>query len=287
MTLDVTIDINRLRDYSTIFSRSEVMSWLKGDFRSLDTKIKRYSDSTKPSYSNYLEFIKFTYRVLQLHYQNEYVYKNSFLNHWLINELGKSDSVVFNEFRVGKSVADLAMFNGISKAFEIKTEFDSDKRLSTQIADYKRAFNEVFLIIPSSKIKLYEKYDSEIGIILFDDSFKNKFELYRTASTRKNIEPLVLMDLLHTAEYKAIVDEYFGELPKMNSFNQYETCKTLIETIPIAELNGMYLEQLKKRKLDNVLSSHSFKELNQICLALKLKKQEKQSLIDILKTPLS
>lgn len=286
MALDVTFSINKLRDYSTIFSRSEAMSWLIGDFTSLDSKIERHSNSTSRTFSNYLEFIKFSYDILKVHYQNEYVYKNSFLNNWLINEMGKSDSVLFNEFRVGKSVADLAMFNGISKAFEIKTEYDSDKRLTTQIADYKKAFNEVFLIIPSSKIDLYKKYDSEIGIILFDDSFEQQFEIYREPHTRQKLESAVIMEILHTEEYKSIVTEYFGDLPKMNSFNQYDICKSLIETIPICELNNLYLDRLKKRKLDNVLSNRYFKELNQICLALKLKKEEKQSLINNLKTPI-
>ena len=280
-------DINLLRDYSTIFTRSEALSILRGDFNSIDLKINRHHKEIPYSALNsYSSFLKHSYKVLEKYYQNEYVLKNSFLTNWLIKELGKSDSIIFNEFRIGKSVSDLAMFNGISKAFEIKTEFDSDKRLKGQIENYKEVFNETYLIIPKSKINSYRKYSRNVGIILFDFKSKDKFEFFSKAEYRENLNPAILMQILNTDEYKRIVQKYYGELPKMNSFNQYKICYNLIESIPIIRLNEMYLEEIKKRKLDQVLSSHTHKELNQICLALRLKKKEKNNLIENLKQPI-
>jgi len=280
-------DLNLLRDYSSIFTRSEAISMLKGDFSSINVKIDRHSDKIPNSaYDSYLKFIKHAYRVLENSYQNEYIFKNSFLTHWLINELGQSNSIVFNEFRAGTSVADLAMFNGISKAFEIKTEFDSDKRLQGQIENYKQVFNETYLIIPKSKVDLYRKYDEAIGIILFDDNKTNKFEVFRKSVTIESLNTSMLMEILNTKEYKEIVESYYGKLPKMNSFNQYKICLELINSIPTVALNQLYLEQIKNRKLEKILSKHNYKELNQICLALKLKKKEKRNLIENLKQPI-
>jgi len=74
------------------------------------------------------------------------------LTDWLIPDLKNNKATIFSEFRVGKSVADLAIFNGSSKVFEIKTEFDSDIRLEIQLKNYKKIFNEVFLIITESKL---------------------------------------------------------------------------------------------------------------------------------------
>jgi hypothetical protein len=280
-------DLNLLRDYSSIFTRSEAISMLKGDFSSINIKIKRHSKNIPNSaFSSYSKFLKHAYGVLENSYQNEYIFKNSFLTHWLINELGKSESIVFNEFRAGKSVADLAMFNGVSKAFEIKTQFDSDQRLQGQIDDYKQVFNETYLIIPKSKVELYRKYDKAVGIILFDDDKIGKFEILRKSILIENLNPSLLMEILNTNEYKEIIKSYYGELPKMNSFNQYKISFDLIKSIPIFELNQLYLEQIKKRKLEKILSKHSYKELNQICLSLKLKEKQKRNLIENLKQPI-
>ena len=286
MLSNVTYNINHLRDFSSIFMRNEVISWMKGDFSSLDTKIQRYWDFIPLSgKSSYLNFIKHAYNVLEKNYQNEYIYKNSFLNEWLIKELGESKSVVFNEFRVGNSVADLAMFNGVSKAFEIKTKFDSDARLGGQLKEYKRAFNEVFLIIPKDKLPFYQKHTSDLGVILYDESENQRFELIQKSKFQAKIDPAILMEVLHTQEYKEIVIQYFGELPVMNSFNQFNICFDLIESIPSKKLNKLYLNQMKKRKQGMDLSSRYYKELNQISLALKLKKKEKVTLINNLKNP--
>lgn len=86
---------------------------------------------------------------------------------WLIKEIGEHSSKIFSEFRIGKAVADLVMFNGYSKVFEIKTEYDSDSRLPLQLENYKKAFNQIFLIIPELKLSFYEKYNCDIGIITF------------------------------------------------------------------------------------------------------------------------
>lgn len=282
---NISYNINQLRDFSSIFMRSEVLSWLRGDFSSLDIKIERYSKLIpKSGKSSYLSFVRHAYNVLNENYQNEYIFKNSFLTEWLIKELGETDSVVFSEFRVGNSITDLAMFNGISKAFEIKTEFDSDARLSGQIKDYKKAFNETYLIIPKNKLSLYQKYSSDVGIILFDKDKAERFELIHKPTFQEKIDSTTIMEVLHTQEYKNIVNQYYGKLPIMNSFNQYKICYDLIKSIPYDILNQFYIDEIKKRKQNIDLSNRYYRELNQISLALKLKKKEKSVLINNLKT---
>jgi hypothetical protein len=230
--------------------------------------------------------LKYVYSILSQNYQNEYVFKNEFLNEWLISEVGDNDSKVFSEFRVGNAVADLAMFNGKSKIFEIKTELDSDSRLSMQIENYSKAFNQIFLIVPESKLTIYQKYDSNVGLITFDKSRSNTFILQRDAKTITEIDRSVLMQILHSKEYKAIVENYFGKLPDITSFNQFNICSELIKGIPTKELNILFIDQIKMRGNSNQLSSRYYKEFNQLFLAFKMNKMEKVRMIEILKTPL-
>ena len=279
---------NQLRDYSSLFSRSEAQSWMKLDFTSINCKINRYDEHwIKTKKATYIDYLRHIYNILEKHYQNEYIFKNSFLNEWLIKEIGQCNSKVFNEFRVGNAIADLVMFNGNSKVFEIKTELDTDNRLALQIENYKKAFNQIYLIIPESKLYLYKKYVKEVGLITFNGKLKNKFAVYQPAINNSHVDADTIMNILHTHEYKAIVQSYFGDLPEMTSFNQFQICSELIKNIPNKELNKYFIEQMKDRNLENVLSSRNYKELNQLSLALKLSKAERKNMIQVLKSPLN
>lgn len=77
---------------------------------------------------------------------------------------------MFNEFRLGKAVADLAIFNGISKAYEVKTLLDKETRLDHQLSHYQRLFDEVWMIVPKQKFELYNSRDESVGIIIYDDT---------------------------------------------------------------------------------------------------------------------
>lgn len=277
--------INQLRDYSSLFSRSEAISWLKMDFNSINYKIERYDEKwLEHKKSTYLDYLKHIYSILEGSYQNEYILKNEFLNAWLIKELGESNSQIFSEFRVGNSIADLVMFNGCSKIFEIKTEFDSDSRLKAQLQSYEKAFNQIFIIIPKSKLSIYEKQEASIGIITYDQKSDNLFSLHRNASVNFEIDPLTIMPILHTSEYKSIVNEYYGFLPQMTSFNQYKVCSELIYEIPLNQLNKLFIDAMKKRSSSNALSSRYYKEFNQLFLALRMNRNSKSKMIESLKT---
>ncbi|SDX30796.1 sce7726 family protein [Aequorivita viscosa] len=280
--------LNQLRDYSSLFSRSEVEQWATGNFFSINKKINRY-DTNWISYKNatYLSYLKHLYKILELHYPNEYIYKNSFLNEWLLQELGKSNSKVFNEFRVGNAIADLVMFNGHSKVFEVKSELDSDNRLELQLENYHQAFNQVFIIVPESKLATYLKYNEKVGIITYNNLRGNKFELVRDAVLDFQINPEVIMNILRTAEYKSLVQSYYGMLPKMTSFSQYDICKKLIKEIPVPKLNDLFIQTMKSRVFKPEVSKKNYKELNQINLSLKLNKKQKERMILNLKSPLN
>ncbi|MBK5210692.1 MAG: hypothetical protein JJE44_14515, partial [Flavobacteriaceae bacterium] len=115
MPIKISYSQNQLRDYSSLFSRSEAQSWLRNDFSSIKHKINRYDGNwAKSKKATYIDYLKYVYSILESHYQNEYIFKNSFLNEWLIEEIGRNNSKVFNEYRVGNAVADLVMFNGNS-----------------------------------------------------------------------------------------------------------------------------------------------------------------------------
>ncbi len=275
--------INQLRDFSSLFSRSEVNRWFEDDFESIDLKLQRYKLSEKNKGNSYLNVLRQTYKILEKNYPNEYILKNEFLTQWLKKELGNSDSIIFNELRIGKAIADLAMFNGKSKVFEIKTVLDKEYRLSNQLQEYKKLFNEIYIIVPHELLYKYIEFDKNIGIITYDSISKN-FELIQNSFFNSNIDADVLMEVLHTKEYLGIVKKYYNDIPEMNSFNQFNICKKLIARIPDEELSELFISEMKERKINNLFFNKINSEFNQICLSLNLEKSERDNLIMKLKT---
>jgi len=265
--------IDKLRSYSSVFSRSSFIKLLQyDDYSFINAKIERYDLSKVGKQINtYHEYIQYIYRELRKQYRNEYIYKNTFINDLLLSKYGVKNTIAINEFRVGNSIADIVMFNGTSKAFEIKTELDTDKRLSGQLADYTKIFKECYIITHESLTEKYLQEDDHIGIIELIERPKSVI-MHEVRAARENMEIDVdtLIRSIRTPEYKNIVKNQYGELPEMNSFNMFETCKGLMNYIPSEQLHKLFIEELKKRKSNTDIINSFCIELRQMCFAMNI-----------------
>ena len=202
---------------------------------------------------------------------------------WIKKEIKSDKALVINELRIGKAIADLAVFNGKSKAFEIKTVLDKEYRLSGQLKEYKKVFNEVYLIIPQSQLSKYIDYDKDVGVISYDLNSK-EFLLEKYPITNINIDIDTIMEVLHTKEYLQICKDFYGKVPNMNASNQFVISKSLISKIPNKDLNTLFISTIKKRKVNNAFFNKINKEFNQICLSLNLNRTDRDKLIEKLKS---
>ncbi len=284
-------DINRLRSYSSVFSSTSFSKIIKdGDLSFIDARLQRYDKELLKTgeFYTYMDYLRYIYRELGKNYRNEYYYKNTFLNSMLLHFYGISNTNAINEFRVGNSVADLVLFNGSSKAFEIKTELDSSKRLKGQITDYRKIFEESYVVTDESLIEKYAKKDRSVGIIALRKTSRS-VDMYecRQAEKNTNLDPSTLMRCLRTQEYKSIVKKYYGELPEMNSFNMFNICAEMIKAIPTDKLSVLFLNQLKKRKTNTAFLKVFHKELKQLALAMNLEKNKYDILVNYLNSPIN
>jgi hypothetical protein len=281
--------LEKFRSYSSIFSSTSFIKLLQyDDYSFINTKIERY-DLSKigKNINTYFDYIQFIYNELRKYYRSEYIYKNSFINHLLLNIYGVKDTIAINEFRVGNSIADIVMFNGTSKAFEIKTELDSNKRLNGQLADYTKIFKECYIITHESLTEKYLQVDKHIGIIeLIKQPRSIIMREVRSAEENKWIDSETLMRTIRTNEYKNIVRKHYGELPDMNSFNMFETCKGLMKYIPDEQLHNLFIEELKKRKSNTDIINSFHSELRQLCFAMNIDTKSYQVLDSKLSKPI-
>lgn len=271
-------DKQKLRLLAKSFSRSGIDRLLVADFSQFDSMIDNLELSFDLSMT-YWDVLSESYQILRSDYQNEYVYKNEFLNQVLIKSITGTSDKIFSEFRLGAARADLAVFGEISTAYEIKTALDKEVRLAGQLSTYHQVFNKVYLVVSQGDLQRYLAYDSKVGVIAYD-SVKNLFTIYRQAITDTQIDPKTLMSMLHTKEYLSICKSYHKVLPVMNDFERYSICSELLRSIPLDILDRLFVSIMRDRAKNNQFFKNEFIELNQVCLALSLTQKKRNILIN-------
>lgn len=274
--------------YSAVLSRGNFNKLLHDDFALMDDVIFDYGKINANSAPlTYKDYVSHVFRYLTKHYRNEYIIKNALLNH-LIDEYGTSQTIALNEFAIGTSIADMVLFNGCSKAFEIKTEHDSPKRLASQISNYSEIFQYCYLVAHEDYLSKYQKeIDANTGIIKY---YINRghiyFEEIKPATKNTQINPYLLMRCLRTEEYKMIVRLYYGSLPEMNAFTAFTICEQLLSQIPAESLHQLFIQIIKGRKNNMKYLKKYDKSLRQMCLSMHLFPNEYKMINEKLLTPI-
>lgn len=269
----------QLRGISSLFSRRVFTGVVNNNLSLLIQLITNYipqAEWHKPL-SNIL---KKSYSCLARNYRCEYVYKNELINQKLIKEFGTDSTIAFNEFKVGNSIADLAMFNGESKAFEIKSDLDSPFRLSGQMFDYTRLFQKCYIVVSEEALDNYiNDIGHGIGIIVM--SFvKRHLELieFRKAEQNEYIDSDLVISCLHTNEYIHLIKEYYGYIPSVSMFDMFESCKKMMKFIPHDKLQHLFLKEIESRKTATQRLKKVQKELRQMCLSMNMSSRDIENL---------
>lgn len=283
------MEMNKMRSYSSVFSSSYFSRLLRyDDYSFIDDNILQYDHlNIGKKFQTYYDYIKYIYNELSKQYRNEYIYKNTLITELLINSYGVKNTVAINEFKVGNSIADIVLFNGTSKSFEIKTELDSRRRLNGQLMDYRKIFKECYVVIHEAIIDNYLVENDSIGVIVMERQHRSlKMTQIRAAKENLEIDSNAIMHCVRSEEYKSIVKEYFGSMPKMNSFDMFEICSELISQIPSETLHKLFIEQMKKRKSNTANLAAFQKELRQLGLAMNINDNMHQNLLNKLNKPI-
>lgn len=212
-------------------------------------KYNQFRDLITPDVITYGDFLEYGYRLMAKSYRNEYIYKNQIVNR-IIKKHSLKTSVILNEFHIGNSIADLIFLNGTDRAFEIKTEYDSEVRLLSQLSDYRKVFSRVYLVIPQSLLSRYESMlDDSIGIILLTN--RNCLKEYKKAIPNyDNLDAETMMKCLRKEEYTDIIRK-MSVVPDTTPVKFFQACLEVFRSLPILELHSQFINTLKRRKLHN------------------------------------
>lgn len=280
MLNDRSIDAVRMRSYSSAFSRGAIMDVIRfNDFSRLSWVYNHY-DKDLVHADSYFDYLRLMYKALSSDYRCEYVYKNEVIRN-LLAKYRTQNTAIFNEFKVGKSIADLVFINGESRAFEIKTDLDTPKRLEKQISDYRKVFDACYVVIPDNRYQQYaETIAPETGIITMSQVGKKlALEEKRGAIKNATVDVDVLMSVFHTDEYKRFIVQEFGALPLVPGHQMYDVCREMMQDIPLQKLKFFFHDTLKRRKNNTTLLKKVPMEFRQMFLSLGLDERGAETLL--------
>lgn len=238
------------RCYARMFSTSQFQKLVEeGDFSFLLSKYLKYRNNINKPILTIGDFYRYIYKSLVSNYRNEYIYKNTIINKILLGKHSLNTTTILNEFKIGKSIADVVLLNGTSKVFEIKTELDSLYRIESQIADYWKAFKNIYIVTHISLVEKFSKeIDERVGIIALTEN--NTLRTMRESiANMDNLDASVMIKCLRKEEYTHIIKDYFGEIPQATPVRYFSTCSELFRRIPTDKLHDMMLVELKKRTI--------------------------------------
>ncbi|MBQ0076873.1 MAG: sce7726 family protein [Bacteroidales bacterium] len=286
----MTLDNIKWQSYAQAFSRKAFINILAyNDFSYLNWIVSQFDRDFCKKNRTYIDYLSYVYRQLLHNYRNEYVYKNEIINQWLLKKYGTKETAYFNEYKVGNSIVDLAMFNGESKAFEIKSDLDNPTRLKKQLQDYCRVFDKCFIVIPIDKKNDYEQYlDPRIGIITLSES-KGKIQLReaREALQNSTFDKELSMQSMHTNEFCDIIYQLTGAIPSLTMENWYQECKKIFLSLSEEDIKLLFLKLVKKRKNSTHVLRNFPSPIRQMMLSLNLNEKQRSQLDVKLKTNIS
>lgn len=213
-----------------------------------DAVIKRYISD--PEHKLNGEIISEIYSVLEKSYRNEYYYENTLLNTLLIGVHKPKTTTAIAQIPIARSIADFVLINGKAVVYEIKTELDSFDRLSSQVADYYKAFTRVSVVTSESQYNPLQQQLSctPVGIyVLTKDGRLSRKLRKEPIEYSADLNHAVIFNMLRKREFENVIFNYFGILPQATPAFYYSECMVKFSVIPIAEAYSLSLVELKKR----------------------------------------
>lgn len=188
--------------------------------------------------------------LLASRYRNEYVYKNELVTRLVFKRHSPRTASFQVELRVGASIADVVIANGTTTAYEIKTEFDTSRRLSSQTSDYLKAFDKVYVVTHPAHIGRYEReLDPRVGLIILSE--KHALTPYRKASANaENVDPSTIFRCMRRGEYIDAIEANIGAVPAMPNGLIGAYCETLFKQLTTEQAHTALVKALKARTTD-------------------------------------
>lgn len=164
--------------------------------------------------------------------------KTSLIDFWLKNS---NVNLIINEapFFKGNRRADLIMINNKDLlGFEIKSELDTLKNLKSQVLDYKKIFDFVYVVIDKKfkDCKELKELPDQVGIILYDRDITIKKDAKKIKKFNKNN----LISLLWRNDLEYLLNRKKMDIDDLKALAQRKLTIEKIKTQIVTALQERY-----------------------------------------------
>jgi len=177
------------------------------------------------------------------YYHNEAFIKSTFIQ----KVLWRGKHVNIFEFPVKDSRIDLCKINGNSVAYEIKTDFDTLKRLSKQLSDYGCVFEFVYVICSARREKDIRKMlPTGVGLYVYRDNGDTvSYRKVKNATRSSSLCPKDQLDCLTLEELRRLVKKEEKDLSKK------ALCENLLANKSLEDINNIFKTTIKEHYYKN------------------------------------
>lgn len=221
--------------------------------------------------------------------RDEYIYKAALTHRVLMGKHSLRTASMLNEFRVRDCVADVAILNGTTTVFEIKSERDSLSRLEKQIASYREVFSSVFVIAGENHVDaIIDAMPTDVGVVSLDNRYY--ISTRREAKDRPNrILPETVFESIRTTEAVEIL-KYLGlQVPEVPNTLLRSKMRPLFQKMKPTDCHRAMLRTLKQTRDLQPLAALVDKlpaSLQAAALSVRLRKADHDRLVEAVNAPL-
>lgn len=220
-------------------------------------------------------------------YRHEYAYKAAITKKLLLGRHSLNTASLVTEFRVENCKADIAIFNGTSTAYEIKSERDKLGRLQSQVETYKKFFSKVYVITGENHIEeVLSTTPVDTGVLLLNNRFKIS-TIREIQESPERISPEVIFDSIQIRESLEILKFFQITPPKVANTEIRSTIREIFKTLDPITTHNVMVKVLRKSRSSLPLSQTLPQlpdSLQAAILSTPLKLREQTTLLDALNT---
>ncbi|MFS8189169.1 sce7726 family protein [Rossellomorea marisflavi] len=190
------------------------------------------------------------YKELETSYRNEFYYKNTLFNKFVLGTYSLNTTVALSEIEIDNSKADFAIFNkNDSFVVEIKTDLDTLDKLIYQIEDYYKVFSLVYVL--TSENYYYQVYrivkNTNVGIMVLTKRSTISIRKVATKDFSK-LKHENLFRLLRKKEYEELIEEEFEEPPVVKPIFRYSVYLDIFRQLDANKSQKLVFSKVLRRK---------------------------------------
>ncbi|MCK6735511.1 sce7726 family protein [Enterobacter bugandensis] len=270
------------RDAAQLFTSQAINKIAQGDLSLLHSVLDEYI-TPKHMPVKISEIFDLTFQKYSKDYKSEYVFKNIIAQKIFLKNHKNNSSVMLSELRVGSNKADCVIVNGHTVCYEIKTEFDTLKRLPEQISTYLKVFEKVNVICSENHIaNVISLVPENVGIFKLTDKNALK-EVRKAICNYSDIDRLLMISSLRKSEYVFIAEQLTNKQLTATNMHIFSECLDIFNQARSEDLRRLYRSALKKYRKNNINIINDLPpSLTNSAISFKLSNLQQQSLRKVL-----